>query len=249
MTERPDNRITLLRKPKPLSDEPGFVDGIPVEELVRLTREFTARITNEDRRRLAMEVTEGGRSLQSGLPFLLQQFFAGKIDLDAELSRRFPSSPLVSSTNFSPAPGKRARYGVAQFTGQDGAAGVTFELFNTDLELSFLLSGMIAIRFSLAGLAETSRQRFIDLIQRSNGITFLWTRERWERDYIVFVVRERFVRLYAFSPTRFEAACRLTPEGLEQLVEWLKGFWMSDPSAPEIKADDQAGDGNPAISW
>jgi hypothetical protein len=240
MSDRPDNRSTQLRKPtKPLSDEPGFVDGIPVEELVRLTREFTARITNEDRRRLAMEVTEGGRSLQSGLPFVLQQFFTGKIDLDAELSKRFPSSPLVASAAFAPPIGKRARYGVAQYVAQDGSAAVTFEVLNTDLELSFLLSGMIAIRFSLAGLVEASRLRFLDLIQRANGITFLWTRERWERDYVVFVVRERFARIYAFSPTRFEAACRLTPDGLDELVAWLKGFWTGDGAAPEVKPEDQ----------
>src|SRR5437868_8579460 len=86
-------------KPKGLADQPGFVDGIPVEELVRMTREFTARITNEDRQRLALELSESGhqRSIQSSAPFLLQQFFTGRIDLDVELARRYPSSPLLSS--------------------------------------------------------------------------------------------------------------------------------------------------------
>src|SRR5688572_4335837 len=102
MPDQIDNRPTIPRRPKANGDEPGFVDGIPVEELVRLTREFTARITNEDRQRLALEVTESGKSLQTGLPFLLQQFFKGKIDLDVELGKRFPSSPLVSSVSFLP---------------------------------------------------------------------------------------------------------------------------------------------------
>ena len=46
-------------------------------------------------------------------------------------------------------------------------------------------------------------------MHRDNGIAFLWTRERWERDYLIFVVRDRFARLYAFGPGRFDAACRL----------------------------------------
>src|SRR5512135_2214349 len=103
-------------KPRPLGDEPGFVDGIPVEELVRLTREFTARITNEDRQRVALELTESGhqRSIQSSAPYLLQQFFTGRVDLDLELARRYPSPPLLSSASFSPEPGTHARYGLAQ---------------------------------------------------------------------------------------------------------------------------------------
>ncbi|MBX3080717.1 MAG: hypothetical protein KF716_03725 [Anaerolineae bacterium] len=238
MPDQMDNRPTIPRRPKPSGDEPGFVDGIPVEELVRLTREFTARITNEDRQRLALEVTESGKSLQTGLPFVLQQFFKGKIDLDVELGKRFPSSPLVSSVSFLPAPGKRARYGIAQFVGQDGAAGLSLEISGSDLEVSFLLGGMISVRFTLTSLADSSRQRFLELMQRSNGITFLWTKERWERDYLVFVVRERYARMYAFSPGRFEAACRLTPDGLEQLVAWLGGFWSGDSGAQELKPED-----------
>ena len=238
MPDQMDNRPTIPRRPRANGDEPGFVDGIPVEELVRLTREFTARITNEDRQRLALEVTESGRSLQTGMPFILQQFFKGKIDLDVELGKRFPNSPLVSSVSFLPVPGKRARYGIAQFVGQDGAAGLSFELSGNDLEVSFLLAGMISVRFALDGLADASRQRFLELMQRSNGITFLWTKERWEREYLVFVVRERYARLYAFAPGRFEAACRLTPDGLEQLVTWLGGFWSGDTGPQELKPED-----------
>src|SRR5256885_16602647 len=128
MTNRPDASGTPPAGDQsgaktPLTDQPGFVDGIPVEELVRMTRAFTARITNEDRQRLALELSESGhqRSIQSSAPFLLQQFFTGRVDLDVELARRYPSSPLLSSTSFTPEPGKRARHGFAQFMSQDNA--------------------------------------------------------------------------------------------------------------------------------
>ncbi|MBX3061378.1 MAG: hypothetical protein KF726_00280 [Anaerolineae bacterium] len=245
MTDLFDNRATLPRRPKQLTDEPGFVDGIPVEELVRVTRELTARITNEDRQRLAMEATEAARSVQTAPPQLLQQFFKGKVDLDVELSRRFPGSPLVNSVTFQPPAGKRARLGIAQFLGQDGAAGLTFELNGGDLEASFLLSGMIAVRFSVNGVVESARTKFLELMRRANGICFLWSKEKWERDYFVFVVRERFARVYAFAPGRFDAAVRLTPDGLEQLVTWFDSFWGDTPSI-EIKPDDHP---SGVLSW
>src|SRR3954463_4940885 len=112
MTDRPDGSTSAGEQPaaksRPATDQPGYVDGIPVEELVRMTREFTARITNEDRQRLALELNESGhqRSIQSTAPFLLQQFFTGKVDLDVELARRYPSPPLLSSATFTPEPGQ-----------------------------------------------------------------------------------------------------------------------------------------------
>lgn len=230
-------------KPKPVGDEPGFVDGIPVEELVRLTKEFTARITNEDRQRLTLELTEGGRSIQSGAPYFLQQFFTGKIDLDTELQRRFPGAPLLSSPSFTPAPGKRARRGLAQFKSQDEAASLVIDLQGIDgsLEASFLLGGMISVRFTLGLIADAQRKRFLDLMRRPNGIAILWTRERWEKDYMIFVVRERFARLYAFGPGRYDAACRLPPEVLENLLQWLGGFWATDSETLASRTDDTAG--------
>jgi hypothetical protein len=243
MTNRPDAFNSTetgdqSAKPRPLGDEPGFVDGIPVEELVRLTREFTARITNEDRQRLAMEISESGhhRSIQSSAPFLLQQFFTGRIDLDVELTRRYPSAPLLSSFSFTPEPGQQARHGLAQFVGQDSAAAMTLEIHTaatSTLEASFLLLGMIAVRFRLGAIAEPQRNRFLDLMHRPNGIAFLWTRERWESDYLIFVVREHFARVYAFGPGRFDAACRLTPDGISQLVTWFGGFWASSTEPPQ----------------
>jgi hypothetical protein len=224
-----DGQSSNVPKPKGLSEEPGFVDGIPVEELVRMTREFTARITNEDRQRLALELNESGhqRSIQSSAPFLLQQFFTGKVDLDVELARRYPSPPLLSSVTFTPEPGNAARHGFALFSSQDNAAAISIEIHGSSgaLDVSFLLQSMIAVRFSLGATTEAHRKRFVDLMRRESGIAFLWTKERWERDYLIFVVREHFARVYAFGPGRFDGACRLTPDLLGQLVNWLQGFW------------------------
>jgi hypothetical protein len=262
MTESPNNQNHPLSdsqaqqaaKPSRPSDEPGYVDGIPVEELVRLTREFRARVTNEDRQRLQLELNESGhqRSIQSSAPFLLQQFFTGKIDLDVELARRYPSSPLLSSASFMPEPGKRDRYGFALFSSQDQAAAMSIEIHNSSgaLNISFLLQSMIAVRFLLGATTDGHRKRFLDLMRRPNGIAFLWTRERWERDYLIFVVREHFARIYAFGPGRFDAACRLTPDELEQLLDWLAVFWAtSGEGEPEQSAPDEEESPPSAFNW
>jgi hypothetical protein len=250
MSERPENPGNN-NKPHPLSDEPGFVDGIPVEELVRMTREFTSRIINEDRQRLAMELNETGhqRSLQLTAPFLLQQFFTGKIDLDLELARRYPGAPLLSNHSFTPAPGTHAKHGFAQFQTQDNSAVMTVEIHGTNgaLDLSFLLGGMIGVRFALGAVPGTYRRRFFELMHRENGIAFLWTRERWERDYLIFIMRDSFPRLYAFGAGRYDAVARLTPEGLDKWMIWLRGFWsddMENDTEPEPE-DNPSG----ALSW
>ncbi len=241
MTDGPDrsNPDQSAAKERPQSDEPGFVDGIPVEELVRLTREFTARITNEDRQRLTMELSETGhqRSIQTSAPLLLQQFFTGRIDLDVELARRYPASPLLSSSSFLPEPGKRARHGFAQFMSQDNSAAMTLELRGDSgaLEMSFLLQSMIAVRFQLGSVIDVHRKRFLELMRRPDGIAFLWARERWENDYLIFVVREHFARVYAFAPGRFDAACRLTPDCLNDLIAWLGGFWAPGEEPPPVE--------------
>jgi hypothetical protein len=252
-----DSQAQQAAKPPRPSDEPGYVDGIPVEELVRLTREFRARVTNEDRQRLQLELSESGhqRSIQSSAPFLLQQFFTGKVDLDVELARRYPSSPLLSSASFSPEPGKLARYGFALFSSQDQAAAMSIEIHNSSgaLNISFLLQSMIAVRFLLGATTDAHRKRFLELMRRPNGIAFLWTRERWERDYLIFVVREHFVRIYAFGPGRFDATCRLTPDELEELLVWLSAFWSSeggnDPEEPEQAAPDDEESPSSAFNW
>jgi hypothetical protein len=246
--------MTTHEPPKPgehekadLEEVPGYVDGIPVQELVRMARELTSRINNEDRQRLAADLSESGhqRSIQSSAPYLLQGFFSGKLDLDAELSRRFPAPPLLSNMTFAPKPGTYRKHAFAQFTSQDTAASLTMEIHNNigTLECSFLHYSMIGVRFTLGAIAEGHRTRFLELLERPSGIAFLWTRERWERDYLVFVVRERFARIYAFGPARLEGAARLTPDGLVQLRTWLGGFW-NNPAAANPPPDSK-----PVLNW
>jgi hypothetical protein len=253
MTDRPDSSSNSpatdqpAARSRPAGDEPGFVDGIPVEELVRMTREFTARITNEDRQRLTAELSETGhqRTIQTSAPFLLQQFFTGRVDLDVELARRFPASPLLSSASFTP--GKRARHGFALFSSQDNSAGLSVELRDTGaLDISFSLQSMVAVRFNLSAVIDIHRKRFLELMRRPNGIAFLWTRERWENDYLIFVVREYFARVYAFGPGRFDAACRLTPDCLNQLMTWFGSFWrLGEEDEPPAEEEPPSGD----LAW
>ncbi len=245
MTDRPDVSTNPGDQPNPGAPDFANDEDIPVEELVRQARELTARITNEDRQRLTQELSESGhqRSIQSSAPFVLQQFFTGKIDLDVELAWRFQSSPLLASTTFTPDPGKHARHGLAHFASQDNAAAMLIEWHSNFgvLEMSFLLQNMIAVRFTLGMIQEQYRRQFLELMRRPTGIAFLWTQERWESDYLIFILREHFARVYAFGAGRFEAACRLTPNGLDQLITWLAGLWAIDvppPAIPEPPAED-----------
>ncbi len=218
-------------------------EDIPVEELIRRTREFTRRITNEDRQRLGLDLRATGHSrlLQITAPVLLQQFFAGDIDLDVELARRYANAPLLSHVRFTPRPGEPVRrQATALFATQDDAATMTVDAqLNAGQDgpicVTMTMFSTLSLRFDLAPLGEQERSRWLDLVRREDGIAFLWTRERWEQPYLIFVVREWFARLYAFSPAGFEAAVRLTPDMLVALRDWLGGVWFPD----EYRAEEE----------
>jgi hypothetical protein len=220
---------------------PGDFDEIPVEDLIRITREFTRRITNQDRQRLGMELRESGhsRSLQVTAPVTLQQFFSGEIDLDTDLARRFANAPLLSHAQFTPRPGEPVhRQASAIFSSNDDSAVMTVDAHlgserEAALEFTFTLFSTLALRFSLAALVASDRSRWLELMRRPSGIAFLWTRDRWEQSYLVFVVREHFARMYAFSPHGFEAAARMTPDMLDALLDWLEGLWFPEQRAAE----------------
>ena len=221
-------------------------DEIPVNELIRITREFTRRITNQDRQRLGMDLRESGhsRNLQINAPITLQQFFSGEIDLDSDLARRFVNAPLLSSARFvggSAEGTQRQQTGI--FSSNDDAAIMSVDAHthrgeDATLEFTFTLYSALALRFRLSPLVTDDRRRWIELMRRASGIAFLWTRERWEQPYLVFVVRDYFVRLYGFSPHGFEAAVRLTPGLMTSLLDWLEGLWF--PGHPAGDADQQA---------
>jgi hypothetical protein len=239
----------------PTQPESSELEEIPVEDLIRMTREFTRRITNQDRQRLGLDLRESGhsRSLQITAPITLQQFFAGEIDLDSDLARRFVNAPLLSSVRFVTHPAEAGRrQATALFSSNDDAAIMTADTHiqkgqEAALELTFTLYSALGLRFRLPSLGSTDRRRWLDLMRRSNGIAFLWTRERWEQPYLVFVVRDYFVRLYAFSPHGFEAAARLTPDMAIALVDWLEGLWFPGQASGREEAVAQAEIGAAAL--
>jgi hypothetical protein len=179
---------------------------------------------------LQRELTLSGHqyTIQNSAPVVLQRFFTGEIDLETELNRRFNGAPLLSFIRLRPPePGKTPR-GTAEMTSQDQSASLFVDInrINGVLELSFTLGAMLTLRFELSNLPEVDRRRWLELMRREQGIAFLWSRARWERDYMVFVVRKYNIRAYAFSPHGFEAAIRLAPDVLESFLEWLEGYWF-----------------------
>lgn len=235
-------RPSMAARPKATVNE---YEEIPVEELVRLTRELTQRITDADRQRLAEELQSTGhqRSIQTKGPLTLQQFFTGEIDLDTELAHRFANAPLMSSMSVNPRKiTSMTRRASTIFTAQDGSTMLTFdvELYTGRLEASFTAYSMLSFRFDLGFIEKLARQRWLDLMRRKSGIAFLWTKERWENDYLIFVVREYFTRIYAFSPKRFEAAVRMTPDTVEKMVNWFEAHWLRNEIEEETRNGKQS---------
>lgn len=242
MSDKPDKPSSTAKpahqpsKPKTSPEGNKDYDEIPVEELIRLTRELTQRITNADRQRLAMELKETGhqRTIQTRGPITLQQFFTGEIDLDTELAMRFDHAPLLTGISFHPKKTDiHTRRVSAILKSQDGSATATFDLHLQTglLETIFTLNHMLSLRFKVGTIHKAERRRWMELMRRKSGIAFLWTKKRWENDYMVFVVREHFARVYAFSPDRHEAAARITLDVVEELLKWLDNYWMVEPTA------------------
>ncbi len=230
--------------PESGSEQEIEYEDMPVDELIRLARAVTQRLNDEDRKRLAQEVkvSEQQHTIQTKAPITLQQFFTGEIDLDTELAQRFSGAPLLSTISFYPKDGEASssRRHTAFLTTQDNAATVTVEipLKSAEIEATFTLSNMLSFRFNLGALDRGDQQRWLSLMRRSDGgIAFLWSKDRWEKDYMIFVVRKYFTRVYAFSPNRFEAAARLTPELIEKLLKWFEKIWLGDSLPEPVQAE------------
>lgn len=201
-------------------DTPAFADDLDVH----------VAQTSYNLEQLQRELTLSGHqyTIQNSAPVVLQRFFTGEIDLDTELSKRFNGAPLMSHIGLRPRrPGASPR-GTAELVSQDNNASLMVDInqFTGVLELSFVLGGMLSLRFVLSNLPEVDRRRWLDLMRREQGIAFLWSRARWERDYMIFIVRKYNIRAYAFSPHGFEAAVRMTPEVLHSYLDWLEGYWF-----------------------
>jgi hypothetical protein len=163
-------------------------------------------------------------------PSTLQQFFNGEIDLDDELSKRFPAMPVMSTAHFRM---MHAKHGVATLSTQDGAAMVMVDVDvdSRAVQFAFNVRSMLTFRFHLAELGDMDRSGWLEMMRREQGgLSFLWGKARWESHYVICAVHQYFTNLYAFSPQHFEAAARLTPDVTRQLVNWLENFWKAPPS-------------------
>lgn len=160
-------------------------------------------------------------------PWPLQQFFAGDIDLDVELSQRFQNMPVLSRISFREM-GEKSKRGVATMLNQDGAAQVIIDVDAAThmMQLSFTYGAMLTLRYRMVDLSDMDRQRWVELMRRDQGgLAFLWGASRWEKDYVICVSRRYFTNWYAFSPNGFESAVRVTPDVTKQLLKWLEGYW------------------------
>lgn len=169
-------------------------------------------------------------------PWTLQQFFNGEIDLDAELAKRFPTMPMMSMVKFRTL-GSHSGRRVATLSSQDGSASLTLDGDTTtkEIQMSFTLGSMLTLRFTLNELSDLDRSRWLELMRRDEGgLAFLWGQTRWSNDYVICIARKYFTNFYAFSPHNFEAAVRLTPGVIRQLLEWLEDIWSAGPPAPEV---------------
>jgi|YNPNPStandDraft_1061719.scaffolds.fasta_scaffold14708_2 hypothetical protein len=191
-----------------------------------------ARISAQDRQRLLRDLSGTGslrRSIKiDQAPVTIKQFLRGEIDLDTELSRRFANAPLMTSIARSPQDTRPANRATAMLTSQDSSAMLTFDIYSDQdaTEAIFTLNHMLALRFHLENLSNYDKRRWLDLMRREAGVAFLWTSKRWEDDYFIFVLRPHYVRMYAFSPQRFEASARISHPVARQLINWLDMRWF-----------------------
>lgn len=191
-----------------------------------------AHITAQDRQRLLRDLSGTGslrRSIKiDQAPLTIKQFLRGEVDLDTELSRRFAKAPLMTSIARAPQDARPASHATAMLTSQDASAMLSFDLYaDQDVtEMTFTLGHMLALRFRVANLSGYDKRRWLDLMHREAGVAFLWTSRRWEDDYAIFVLRPYYVRLYAFSPQRFEASVRIIHPVARQLIDWLDMRWF-----------------------
>lgn len=181
--------------------------------------------------------THGDPAPGTAMPWVLQQFFDGQIDLEEELGWRFHNMPVMATIKFRRM-GEHETRRVAALAAQDGSAQLMIyaDWQTRAISLAYTLGGMLTLRFHLDHLSDMDRAHWLGLVRReASGAAFLWGAARWERDYLICDARRYFTNLYAFSPRQIEAAARLTPDVAAQLFDWLADCWQ-----PDLPADDSA---------
>ena len=199
-------------------------------ELVKISHQITGRLHNEDWQKVVHDLRTSGHihTFRESAPPMLQRFLRLEIDLDEELSKQGAAAPLMSAVSLKPRrPRGDEQRLVAEMSGQDAGATVHVEVYpENDLTLFlFGLEHMLTLRFRLPKLDLDERRQYLDLMHRDDGIVILWTRERWERDYLVFIKQEFFTRVYAYSGM-YEATTRMTNEVVGGLMDWLERCWF-----------------------
>lgn len=170
----------------------------------------------------------GGTERLTNAPWILQLFFNGEIDIDAELSKRYPTMPVMSTFH---AHRVGSHHATAILATQDGAATILVDVdaSTRSIRFSFVYHAMLALQFPLADLSDMDRSRWLELMRRDQGgLSFLWGKARWESTYVICAAHRYFTNMYAFTP-QFEAAARLTPDVNRALVNWLDRYWKPAP--------------------
>jgi hypothetical protein len=163
----------------------------------------------------------------SVVPWTLQHYFDGEIDLIKELAGRFPQVPLMSLISLRDV-GVKNRRSVATISTQDGAASLTAEVdvLSRAVQFTFALNSMLALRFCPGKLSAMDRTQWMEPLRREAGeAAFLWDQARWQSDFLIGAAHKNFTQLFAFSPNHVEAAARLTPDVAHKLLDWLEHAW------------------------
>lgn len=171
----------------------------------------------------------GADMAPTAIPVVLERFFQGDIDIDAEYVQRFPTMPMLSVLRLRDI---NARYAVATLSKQDGAASLIVDIDRVTgaLQFTFIYGSMLAQRFQLAGLTGLDRRRWLEAMRADlDKPAFLWSEARWQQDYVLACPHEYCVNVYAFSPLGAIAAARVAPAAMSQLLDWLDQAWRTRP--------------------
>lgn len=213
-------------------------------ELALVAREITGRLHNQDWQQVVADLKLTGHihTFRESAPPFLQKFLKLEADLDGELAKQASAAPLMSTISLDPRRPKGDEPRVmALLASQDEGSHMRIEIHpNYDMtSVAFSVKSMLTLRFNLPNLDVDERYNFLDMLRRDQGITFLWTPDRWERDFLIFIKREFFTRVYAFSAAN-EATARLTSEVIGSLTDWLEKAWFPRSRRRQSKRATQA---------
>ncbi len=171
--------------------------------------------------------TIASRASGTGAPWLIEQHQYGRINIYEELTIRYPSLPLLTiiKTRESRSPSQPT---LMVMSAPDGMAGLVAEVKpNTrQLQLAFTYGSVMTMRFVFDELNANVCIDWLDMLRRpQDGTAFLFTEARWEKDYLITVVRKKFACIYGFSRNGFEAAMRMTDEVKNHFHDALRRAW------------------------